>query len=379
MKSEPFDAIAAVNVLVVDDTEQNLLALQALLARPGIEVIVARSGPEALELLLQRDVALALLDVQMPGMDGFALAELMRGARRTAHIPIIFLTAASEDRSRTFRGYEAGAIDFLHKPIEPHVLNTKVGVFVELYRQRQQLLARMGVLERALKLNESMAAVLAHDLRTPLSAIAMSAELVRRRAVEGPVQQAGERIKVSAARMQRMIDQLLDFSRIRQGLLTLHPQPASLQAVVEAALAEVRQALPEADIRLHLQGDTAGSFDVDRITQVVVNLLVNAVQHGCPGTPVELVLDGRQAERLVFEVHNAGTLSDQVKDHLYTPFREGRSTESSGLGLGLYIVDQFVRAHGGSIEARSSDSAGTVFEVCLPRRVQRAAEYIERR
>ncbi len=111
--------------LLVDDLEENLLALSALLQRPDLEILTARSGSEALELLLVHDVALAFLDVQMPEMDGFELAELMRGSERTRQIPIIFVTAGARDRHRLFKGYESGAVDFLFKPIEPHILQNK--------------------------------------------------------------------------------------------------------------------------------------------------------------------------------------------------------------------------------------------------------------
>jgi len=127
-----------VHFLLVDDLDENLLSLEALLRREGLVLLKAKSGPEALELLLKHEVALALLDVQMPGMDGFELAELMRGNVRTKHVPIIFLTAGSADRLRRFRGYEAGAVDFLHKPIEPDILRSKADVFFDLFQQRQQ-------------------------------------------------------------------------------------------------------------------------------------------------------------------------------------------------------------------------------------------------
>ncbi|TCR96297.1 response regulator [Rhizobium sp. BK418] len=128
--------------LLVDDLEENLLSLEALLRRDDLLLLKARSGDEALELLLQNDVALALVDVQMPGLDGFELAELMRGNERTRRIPIIFVTAGTSDGQRRFRGYEAGAVDFIQKPIEPDILRSKVEVFFELYRQRQQLEAQ---------------------------------------------------------------------------------------------------------------------------------------------------------------------------------------------------------------------------------------------
>src|ERR1700684_3405343 len=130
-----------VKCLLVDDLEENLLALSALLRRDDVEVLTARSGSEALELLLVHEVALALLDVQMPGMDGFELAEFMRGNERARDVPIIFLTAGSADKKRRFRGYEAGAVDFIQKPIEADILRSKANVFLDLYRQRQQIAA----------------------------------------------------------------------------------------------------------------------------------------------------------------------------------------------------------------------------------------------
>ena len=128
-----------VTFLLVDDLEENLLSLEALLRRSGLRLLKARSGDQALELLLQHDVALALVDVQMPGLNGFELAELMRGNERTRRVPIIFVTAGTGDSQRRFRGYEAGAVDFIQKPIEPDILRSKVDVFFEIYRQRQQL------------------------------------------------------------------------------------------------------------------------------------------------------------------------------------------------------------------------------------------------
>ena len=127
-----------IKFLLVDDVSENLLALEAIIRRKGLEVLVARSGSDALELLLVHDVSLALLDVQMPGMDGLELAELMRGVERTKHVPIIFVTAGTRDPQRVFKGYESGAVDFLFKPIDPHILKSKVNVFFDLAHQRRE-------------------------------------------------------------------------------------------------------------------------------------------------------------------------------------------------------------------------------------------------
>jgi two-component sensor histidine kinase len=139
--------MSSVSFLLVDDLDDNLLSLEALLRRENLVLLKARSGDQALELLLQNDVALALIDVQMPGLNGFELAELMRGNERTRRIPIIFVTAGSADSRRRFRGYEAGAVDFIQKPIEPDILRSKADVFFELYRQRQQITAQRDELE----------------------------------------------------------------------------------------------------------------------------------------------------------------------------------------------------------------------------------------
>ena len=168
-----------VKCLIVDDLEENLLVLSALLERDDVQLLTARSGAEALELLLIHDVALVLLDVQMPEMDGFEVAELLRGSERTRHIPLIFVTAGAREQQRLFKGYDTGAVDFIYKPIEPRILKNKADVFFELYRQRQQLALELQDRSETLRLNELFSALLAHDLRSPLSAILASAQLLQ--------------------------------------------------------------------------------------------------------------------------------------------------------------------------------------------------------
>jgi PAS domain S-box-containing protein len=136
-------------ILLVDDLEENLIAMAALLRAPEVRVVMARSGAEALEIVLVNEVALALVDVQMPDMDGFELAELMRGSERTKYVPIVFITAGAHDRQRQFKGFNFGAVDFLYKPVEPHVLTSKVAVFVELFRQKKAL-SRVSALQNAI-------------------------------------------------------------------------------------------------------------------------------------------------------------------------------------------------------------------------------------
>ena len=141
-----------IKCLLVDDVPENLVALEALLASDRVEVLKAQSGPQALELLLNHpDVALALLDVQMPDMNGFELAELIRGSERTRHIPLIFITAGSREQTWQFRGYESGAVDFLYKPVDPSMLRSKANVFFELHERRRALAQQLEARTEALR------------------------------------------------------------------------------------------------------------------------------------------------------------------------------------------------------------------------------------
>src|ERR1017187_10982804 len=185
---------APIKVLLVDDKTENLVALEALIRRKGLELLLARSGSDALELLLVHDVSLALLDVQMPVMDGFELAELMRGVERTKRVPIIFVTAGTRDPQRVFKGYESGAVNFLFKPIDPHILKSKADVFFELARQRREV-------SQTLRLNEMFVGILGHDLRNPLGALMLSAEGLRRQIADDAQLRALGRITAAGHRM----------------------------------------------------------------------------------------------------------------------------------------------------------------------------------
>lgn len=353
-----------VNVLVVDDVAENLVAMRALLQRDGIEVLCAASGAEALELLLANEVAVALLDVHMPEMDGFSLAELMRGASRSREVPIIFLTASPSDPRRAFKGYEAGAVDFLHKPVEPQVILGKVKVFVELFQQRRLLKERADTLERALQLNETMMAVLTHDLRTPLSAMLLCAEKL---SVQLPdderVQRTLSHLETSGWRMARMVEQLLDFSRIRSGGLRLQPRTVELGELLASAVGEARRAHPEAHITLDVAHPLPLKVDPDRLAQVVSNLVGNAVLHGTGG-PVGVAAEATAAGGAVLRVSNRGSIDEAVLPRLFEPFK-GSFRSSHGLGLGLFIAHQFVQAHGGRLEATNQDDQ-VHFEAWLP-------------
>jgi two-component system sensor histidine kinase/response regulator len=361
----------SVKCLLVDDLEENLLALAALLQRPDLEILTARSGREALELLLIHDVALAFLDVQMPEMDGFELAELMRGSERTRQVPIIFVTAGARDQHRLFKGYESGAVDFLFKPIEPHILQNKADVFFQLHRHKQQLAQELREKTETLRLNEMLTAVLSHDLRSPLNAVLTSAVLIQRRSTEQPVKDTAARILSSGQRMSRMIEDMLDMARARlAGGIPLKREAAELGALVDRVVGEIQAAYPERRVEIHKTGDLNGNWDGERLAQVVSNLLGNALQHGADGSAVQVNVDGTRTGAVVVTVSNAGTIPPDLLPQLFDPFRgaQRQAGRAEGLGLGLYIVQQIIVAHGGRVEVQSGGGDNqTSFTVSIPR------------
>jgi signal transduction histidine kinase len=366
--------------LLVDDLEENLLSLEALLRREGVVMLKARSGIEALELLLRYDVALALLDVQMPGMDGFELAELMRDTERTRRVPIIFLTAGSADWQRRFRGYEAGAVDFLHKPIESDILRSKAEVFFELYRQRQQIACQRDELRRyteALQENDrrkdEFLATLAHELRNPLAPIRNGLQLLRMAPDGEHSEQVRGMMERQLTHMVRLIDDLLDISRISQGKIDLRTEEVTLQSIISNAVEASRPLIEASNHTLIFDVPDAPLWldaDMTRLSQVVSNLLNNAAKYTPEGGEIRLSVRVSGLEATI-AIHDNGLgippdMLPKVFD-LFTQVDRTLKRSQGGLGIGLALVKRLVEMHNGSIEAQSGGlSKGSTFSFRLP-------------
>jgi two-component system, sensor histidine kinase and response regulator len=351
-------------ILIVDDTPENLVVLDALLRRDGVQILAARSGAEALELLLVHEVALAVLDVQMPDMDGFELAELMRGAERTKRVPIIFITAGTRDPQRVFQGYESGAVDFLFKPIEPHILNSKVGVFLELADQRRRA-------TQALRLNELFVAIVGHDLRNPLAAMLAAAEQLADQLSDDRQLRTLRRMISAGDRMTALIEQLLDLTRARLGSglgFVRVRESVDVGELVARAVDELRAGHPGRQIAVSSAHDCTASGDPERLVQLFSNLVGNAVTHGTADAAITVAVIGRLGD-IVVEVRNDGVIPPERIATLFEPFRARPrdAVRTAGLGLGLYISHQIAAAHGGDISVESTAAAGTVVTVRLPR------------
>jgi signal transduction histidine kinase len=356
---------APIRFLLVDDTPANLVALESLVRREGLEILKAGSGAEALELLLAHDVDLAFLDVQLPDMDGFELAELMRGAARTRQIPIIFVTAGSQDPRRLFQGYEAGAVDFLYKPIDPQVLKGKVDTFFELAKQRREL-------SQALHLNEMFVGILGHDLRTPLSAMLTGAYVLEQELSDDACRHTLRQMALAGQRMTAMIEQLLDLTRARLagGLGFVGARTRlDIGQLVQRAGEELRVSHPEREILVQVRGDAVTTGDADRLLQLFSNLLANALQHGTRGSPIAVEVEGSGGE-IAVSVRNQGVIPAELLPILFEPFRgrPNKSARSHGLGLGLFISQQIAAAHGGEVSVVSNEREGTTFTAQIARR-----------
>ena len=372
--------IGPVYFLLVDDLEENLLSLEGLLRRDGLVLLKARSGPQALELLLQYDVALAILDVQMPEMDGYELAELMRGTERTRRAPIIFLTAGAADRQRRFRGYEAGAVDFLNKPIEPDILRSKASVFFELYQQRNQIAAQRdelksyaAALTEADRRKDEFLATLAHELRNPLAPIRNGLDILRTSPTAPNAEEIRDVMDRQLSHLVRLVDDLLDVSRVSQGKIDLRKARVALSDVIKTAVDasnpliiagrhELKLDMPEAPVWL--------DADLMRLSQVVSNLLNNAAKYTPEGGTIVLSTR-REGEEAVVTVsdNGVGIPSDMLPRvfDLFTQVRDNLDRSRGGLGIGLALVKQLVEMHGGSITAESAGPGkGSAFRLRLP-------------
>ncbi len=387
----------AAKVLIVDDLPDNLLALNALIRQDDREIFQASTGEAALDLLLTHEFALALLDVQMPGMNGFELAELMRSTEKTRQIPIIFVTAAGKEQDYAFKGYEAGAVDFLYKPLDVAAVRSKVSVFVELYCQRretsrqvhaleksqqeqQALLSQLKTtqieLEQALRLRDDFMSMAAHELRTPINTLFLETQLRKMQLKRGQaeifdaayLQTMVDKDQRQIQSMVRLIDDMLDASRIRSNRLSIRPVQFELSALLARVVDNLSNQAIDADTTITLSAPTPvnGMWDEFRIEQVVINLLTNALRYG-RAKPVEITLHALpDGARIEVRDHGMG-IPEEDQLRIFEQFERVTGNDGTGgLGLGLFITRQLVEAHGGFISVKSRRGEGSTFEVTLP-------------
>lgn len=424
------------DILVIDDNTANLLAIEAALAGLGLNLVTAQSGADGLRQLLERDFALILLDIEMPGMNGFETARLVRGRLRTRHVPIIFVTAFSRDDREILEGYALGAVDFLFKPIVPEVLRAKASVFVELRRRTDEVARQAELLreaerqdhkrrlaeerqrweaealreqmekekanaaamaQKAAELARTVAALerveaelteqkrqledadrrkneflalLGHELRNPLAPIVTGLELIRSRPADDPIlRKACAALDRQVAHLTRLVDDLLDVSRITTGKIDLRREPVALGVVLDRAMAMTRPVYDERAMTMSLDvrdREMPVEVDVTRMVQVVSNLLINAAKYSDPGSRVELTGVREGGDAVVRVADEGRGIDPAVLPTIFDSFVQV-AKDRGGLGVGLTLARRLVEMHRGTIRARSRGVGhGSTFEVRIP-------------
>lgn len=392
-----------VNILIVDDLPENLLALESLLESPDVRILRAYSGNEALGIAAQNDLALILLDVQMPGMDGFETAELLRSRPKTKQIPIIFVSAINREQRHVFTGYEKGAVDYLFKPIDTEIMQSKVAVFVRLHRQTQELRAVNSQLQAEMEENQHaqetrrsleaqlqearrleaigrLAGGIAHDFNNILSPIIGFTEMTLEDIPEeSPARHNLQSVLEAAHRARHLVQQILIFSRRSEK----DKSAVRLQSVLSEAIKLLRVTLPDG-VRMEEQiSPTCPPVmgDPTQLHQVVMNLCTNALHAmaqggGCLSISLEpttrpkpegadgSLLSPREYVRLQVSDTGCG-MSSQILEKIFEPYFTTRAL-NKGTGLGLAVVHGIIKNYGGEIAVHSLPGKGSTFVIDLP-------------
>jgi len=424
MENSPVAATEApdpVNILLVDDTPSRLLAYRTILEDLDENLFEARSGTEALKLLMQHEFALILLDINMPGIDGFETAHLIHEHPRFEDTPIIFVTAVNVTEFDRMRGYKLGAVDYVTVPIIPEILRSKVMVLAELYRKRRELeianrrlaaandalhaekTRELAVLNESLRLTnielasrfmqlqaevgerqrietrlieqdvrkDEFLATLAHELRNPLSSVANAISVMKM--TEPEQKDLPELMSRQVALLVRLIDDLLDVARISQGKMVLKPAPATLNAIIDASLETVAPMLEAGRHVVNVQRlpqEVTLQADGQRLAQVFSNLLSNAAKYSDDGVPIEIVATRNEATLDISVIDHGIGLSEDQLESIFEMFEQVDTTlerSRGGLGIGLTLGRHIVDLHGGKLLAHSEGlGRGSRFVVSLP-------------
>jgi len=369
------------SVLLVDDLEANLLAIEAQLARLNCDLVRVNSGNEALRQLLSRNFAVMLLDVQMPQMDGYEVARHARNHPSTRDVPIIFVTALDTEE-HLLRGYGSGAVDYLFKPINPSILRSKVQVFLDLYLGRQRLTDEieahkktMGDLEAASRVKSQFIANMSHELRTPLNAIIGFSELLEDEKVGNlsPSQKSCVQcVQQSGRHLLKLINDMLDLSKIEAGRMELAREPTSFVAIAGQVEAVLRPLVEKRGLTFvaSIPEDLPDlSADPVRLKQILYNLLSNGIKFTPGGGAVRLEAQviGGQLEVTVRDT-GIGVRPEDLP-LLFREFEQLNPVQRDGMegtGLGLVLTKRLVELHGGSIAVASQLGQGSTFTVLLP-------------
>lgn len=363
-------------VLLVDDEPENLVALEAILDGADRELHRALSAEEALRLMDANDYAAVLLDVEMPEMDGFEMAEVARASERLRHVPILFVNDLSRERHHLERGYAVGAADYLFKPLDPMMVSSKVDVFLELHRHKVRIVEqarRLKRLSEELKRSnrdlQDFASVAAHDLREPMRTVLNFLQLVRRELgdeLPPRVEKFMAYVDDSAERMTSLIDGLLEWSRV--GSRGKAFAVVSTTVVMDDVLRGLGRLLRESGTRIDVGPlpDVVG--DELQIGQLLQNLMENAIKFRTQDDPRVRIDADRDGTMWEFRIQDNGIgVPEDARERVFEIFKRLHTREEyEGTGVGLAVCKRIVQRHGGRIWLGSTPGGGTTVHFTLP-------------
>lgn len=378
-------------ILLVDDLPENLISLEAILEDFEIDLVKATSGEEALKLSLKDEYALAILDVQMPGMNGYETLELMRQRKKTKYLPVIFVSAIHQSDLHIIKGIETGAVDFIPKPVIPDILKGKVRVFLDLYLQRKKLddlLSQMEVANLNLKIAKGKAeeathtksmflANMSHEIRTPLNGVMGLSKLLKKTSLNNEQKELVDIITTSGENLLLIINDILDFSKIESGQIQLEIIDFELKTLVNNVYQLMKFKAMENGISLNCSiSDKIPALlsgDPLRISQILMNLVNNAIKfthEGSVNIHIEPIDINGENIRLIFKVTDTGIgITPEGKELLFKEFSQTESSisrEYGGTGLGLAISKNLVILMNGEIGVDSEWGKGSEFWFRLP-------------
>ncbi|RZJ66201.1 MAG: hybrid sensor histidine kinase/response regulator [Flavobacterium sp.] len=365
-------------ILLVDDVAENRFSLKKLLEGNGFEVDTAASGEEALKMALKKSYVLIILDVQMPGMDGFEVAELLSGYSGARDTAIIFLSAAAKEQQFVIRGLQNGAIDYITKPVEPIILLQKINTFYRIYEQNRLLVETQQELEaeivsrrKAESLKDEFVSIASHELKTPLTSAKAYLQLLARSIDSGDAsksQQYLTKADLQVNRLNELISDLLDISKIETGKMSFNMVELETRLVVKNIVETFKDSYPGHEFRMIADTPAIINADHARIEQVLINLLNNAIKYAPDSSLIEIE-SGISEGNFVLRVRDFGIgIAAQKLKVVFDKFYRTSEAEQnfSGLGMGLYISREIIHRHGGKMGVTSMVGKGSTFYFELP-------------
>ncbi len=357
-------------ILVVDDDATNRALIRAYLNDDG-RVVEAASGPEALQLLRAEPIDLLLIDVMMPGMSGYELCREVKGkTSRDVLLPVLMLTALTEQESRN-AGLEAGADDYLNKPVNRHELRLRVAAFLKLRGQDRLIRRQVEELRQLDALKDDLVSLMVHDMRSPLAAVLAELDMLRSDIPDEALREGAVSAYAAAGRLREIVDDILQVRLLEEGKLNLSLQSCPISDIVKEAVAGVESVATERGVSVALALDGGLPLSVDRklVRRAVENILANAIKYSPRSAFVEVQTRVAEGGIEVAVADRGPGIPDALKSKLFEKFGSvemARGEARRGYGLGLYLVRLVASAHGGRTVAQNREGGGSVFGLWLP-------------